>query len=201
VSDEKETEEICQKQLNFKKVKISKRKSASENQEMSGSIIEVKTQAQIETVAKLADVIWRRHYVGMITLEQVEYMLAHFQSVDAVRAHIAQGVEYALIDSGERVCGYLAVFPDREDAGMMLSKIYVDHASRHQGLGMLALDWVVRRARREHKTFIWLTVNKLNTESIEWYQKNGFVIESELLADIGQGFVMDDYKMVKRLDA
>ena len=42
---------------------------------------------------------------------------------------------------------------------------------------------------------MWLTVNKGNENAIAAYLKLGFVRSGELLTDIGNGYVMDDYTM------
>ena len=44
-------------------------------------------------------------------------------------------------------------------------------------------------------SFIWLTVNKKNTNSISAYQKMGYKIIEEIVTDIGEGYVMDDFKI------
>jgi alpha-L-arabinofuranosidase len=48
---------------------------------------------------------------------------------------------------------------------------------------------------------LWLTVNKNNAGSIAFYQWCEFVIAEPMVTDIGGGFVMDDYRMVKRVEA
>ena len=42
---------------------------------------------------------------------------------------------------------------------------------------------------------IWLTCNRHNTNSHEVYKHLGFVTVREEKADIGEGFVMDDFIM------
>ena len=49
-------------------------------------------------------------------------------------------------------------------------------------------------------TSIYLTVNKQNTVPIKVYQKFGFIIKEAIIIDIGNGFVMDDYIIEKKLD-
>ena len=44
---------------------------------------------------------------------------------------------------------------------------------------------------------IWLTVNKYNTAAIKAYKKMGFINIAAITQDIGNGFIMDDYKMEK----
>ena len=53
------------------------------------------------------------------------------------------------------------------------------------------------RARALGAHEVWLQVNKRNARAIAAYVKAGFHIASEAVADIGHGFVMDDYFMAK----
>jgi ribosomal protein S18 acetylase RimI-like enzyme len=46
-----------------------------------------------------------------------------------------------------------------------------------------------------------LTVNKRNTRAIAAYRRNGFTVLEAVVADIGGGFVMDDFLMSKHLMA
>ena len=48
---------------------------------------------------------------------------------------------------------------------------------------------------KKGKDYVYLTVNKNNKTAIRAYEKNGFVITTSVVTDIGQGFVMDDYIM------
>ncbi|MDB6006010.1 MAG: Ribosomal protein acetylase RimI, partial [Prosthecobacter sp.] len=44
-----------------------------------------------------------------------------------------------------------------------------------------------------------LFVNKHNISAIRAYQRAGFAFEKDVITEIGGGFVMDDYVMVKML--
>jgi RimJ/RimL family protein N-acetyltransferase len=47
---------------------------------------------------------------------------------------------------------------------------------------------------------IWLTVNRFNENTIKVYEKKGFIKTRTQVADIGNGFVMDDYIMEKTIE-
>ena len=52
------------------------------------------------------------------------------------------------------------------------------------------MDWAL--ANQSNR--IILNVNK-NNSAVQFYQKVGFTIMEELILDIGEGYVMDDYVM------
>lgn len=156
-------------------------------------------EALISRVADLADTIWREHYTPIIGAAQVEYMLAAFQSEHAIREQIERGYEYYLASIQNADCGYLAVVPAPAEACLMISKIYVRRGSRGRGLGGRLLAVAEDICRERGLRTMWLTVNKYNNGSISWYQKNGFQTTDSIVQDIGEGFVMDDYVMVKQV--
>ena len=79
----------------------------------------------------------------------------------------------------------------------MISKIYVDVDFRGNNLGTELLNFTISKSKEEHFKTIWLTVNKNNTKSIEWYKQKGFEIKEAVVFDIGNGFIMDDYLLEK----
>ena len=61
------------------------------------------------------------------------------------------------------------------------------------------MQFIEDKAKKYHCKIIRLTVNKNNTNSISAYEKLGFINKGGVVKDIGNGFVMDDYKMEKTL--
>ena len=156
----------------------------------------VETPAQIAAVAALARETWTQHYVPLIGAAQVEYMLARFQSTEAIARQIAaEGYEYYLAPAA----GYLALVPDRARQSAMLSKIYVRSSRRGTGVGRALVEFAEKRAAELGGAELWLTVNKHNAGSIAFYEKMGFCKTEALVTDIGGGFVMDDWRMAKRI--
>lgn len=158
-------------------------------------IKQVVSSSDIEITAHLAHKIWNLHYVPIIGQEQVDYMLDKFQNAEAMKQQIENGYEYFIIYHQTYPSGYLALLPDMSKKNLMISKIYVDSGFRGLNLGTQLLDFSIENAKTKGLNMIWLTVNKNNTKSIEWYQKKGFLIKENLRIDIGNGFIMDDYRM------
>ena len=160
-------------------------------------IREVLDSNSIDEVVKLADEIWREHYTSIIGEDQVNYMLATFQSASAIQDQMDQGAYYYLIQYQGSPCGYFSYY--LEEDSLFLSKIYVASGLRGTGLGRYAMDFIENQAVKEQRTGITLTVNKNNANTISAYKKMGFEIQEAVVMDIGNGFVMDDYKMIKIL--
>jgi len=156
-------------------------------------IAPVTTRAQIAALARLAAAIWNEHYVAIIGQAQVDYMLDKFQSPPAIASQIEGGYEYYLASVAGRPAGYIGLVPDEPQGKLLLSKIYVARERRGSGLGARLLEYTLGRAAEIGAGSVWLTVNKYNARSIEWYRRRGFGVVDEVKTDIGNGYYMDDY--------
>ncbi|NWF98279.1 MAG: GNAT family N-acetyltransferase [Nitrospirae bacterium] len=160
------------------------------------TITEVTTREHISIIEKLAYEIWTEHYIPIIGIEQVEYMLEKYQSNSAIFSQIKdEGYMYFLMENEKQAVGYIAVLPGKD--GLFLSKFYVHSSYRKRGIGKKALDFIEQLARNMNLKKIYLTVNKNNKTAITVYEKLGFINTGSIITDIGNGFVMDDYKMEK----
>jgi diamine N-acetyltransferase len=161
--------------------------------------MEVRTAQAIDTVACLAGVIWREHYVPITGSAQVEYMLLHFQSASAIAGQILGGMRYFLIKEADLPMGYLSVQYQPQTQELFLSKLYLLKEKRGLGYGRAALDFVRSLAEQAGARAITLTVNKRNTPALQAYLRYGFENAGPVVKDIGGGFFMDDYRMVIKL--
>ena len=159
----------------------------------------VTDEEEIATVSALAEEIWREHYPSIISNEQIVYMLECFQSKAAIRQQIDDGYHYALMHADSEPAGYLAVNVDPAEKALFISKIYLCREMRGRGGGYAASKYITRLAQGKGCSRIWLTVNRMNRIAIRAYERWGFRITGEVVADIGEGFVMDDYRMEKQL--
>jgi ribosomal protein S18 acetylase RimI-like enzyme len=159
--------------------------------------IPVTTNDQMSLVESLAREIWTEHYTPIIGKLQVDYMLDRFQSRQAIADQIKTGVLYFLIQADDAFIGYLAVQPKNDE--LFLSKIYVRSSLQRKGYGRKAVQFVELLAKERNLGKVVLTVNKNNVTSIKAYEKMGFKNAGSLIQDIGNGYVMDDYKMEKEV--
>lgn len=166
---------------------------------MEHMITRVDTTEDIVTVAKLAAEIWHEYYIAIISIEQIDYMVDKYQSARAITKQIhQQGYEYYFIHSPDTtIVGYMSI--KEEDEKLLLSKFYINKAHRGHGYASEAIAFLEELCRERHIGQIWLTVNRHNTASIAVYEKKGFKIVREEVADIGNDFVMDDYIMEKEI--
>jgi hypothetical protein len=75
-----------------------------------------------------------------------------------------------------------------------MNKFYIQTKGQNKGAGSEVFkQWEAKTNPKE----VALQVNRRNYKSINFYFKNGFVIKEVADFDIGQGYSMDDFIMVK----
>jgi ribosomal protein S18 acetylase RimI-like enzyme len=158
------------------------------------------SEENLTAIAKLAGVIWRSHYPGIISAEQIEYMLGKMYSLETLREDIrARGICYERLLVGNEFAGFAAYGPADQPKLFKLHKIYLHPDSQGKGFGSLLLRHCEREVSKLGADRLMLTVNKRNAKAIAAYERNGFAITDSIVMDIGGGFVMDDYVMIKEL--
>lgn len=163
------------------------------------NFLRVSQPSEIETVARLAKEIWEAHYTTVIGHAQVVYMLEKFQSVVAISGQISEGYEYYITEHEGRHGGYFSIILNPAELSMQLSKIYVLPKVQGKGIGKTIVEFIVKRCVDLGAKELWLTVNRNNTNSIAFYEKMGFRKSDDIVIEIGDGFVMDDYRMAKKI--
>ncbi len=161
--------------------------------------VKVKSRNDINLVAALAREIWTEYYTPIIGGAQVEYMLENFQSEAAIAKNLGEGYHYRYyilrLDGAD--VGYLAF--TMENGGLFLSKIYIKKELRGSGLFAQTVDFLKGFCEKYDLFKIWLTVNRNNSGAIAAYESLGFKKEREQVTDIGGGFFMDDFVMIKNV--
>lgn len=155
------------------------------------------TGEHFKTIEILANTIWREHYIPIIGKPQVDYMLDKFQSAKTIEQQVSEGYQYYMLMFENEYVGYLSI--KKENQNLFLSKLYILKSERGKGFGKTAMLFIENEAKNLGCNSISLTVNKGNINSINTYENLGFENLGDILIDIGNGFVMDDFKMWKQL--
>lgn len=157
--------------------------------------------ADIEVIRALADRTWRQCYPGIISIEQIDYMLDWMYSEEKIRSEmVSESIDYLLAELAEPA-GFAAFGPEEEDGEIFLHKLYIDPARQRLGIGSALLREAITRSAATGATSLSLRVNRANAPAIRAYEKHGFVTVRELCSDIGGGFVMDDFVMTRELES
>ena len=154
----------------------------------------------LEPVARLAREIWYLHYPGIITVNQIDYMLAQRYQPESIGSQVETGEAWwDKIEVGSTVAGFAGYEPGSAANSVKLDKLYVHPRWQGCGFGYALVQNVEARSREKGYSDLYLQVNKGNTASIAFYRRAGFTVTDSVRVDIGHGYVMDDFVMSKRL--
>ena len=155
--------------------------------------VKCETDHKLRRTAEMAIDIWHECFEGVISDEQIDYMLENFQSFASIKKQVgSENYEYFnFVLDGTRI-GYFAVAA-QPDNTMMLSKLYMYKEYRGNGYAKKAFEFIKDLARQKGCKSIWLTVNRHNYGAMKVYEAFGMKVIREQVTDIGNGFVMDDY--------
>jgi ribosomal protein S18 acetylase RimI-like enzyme len=156
------------------------------------------TPPDVPAIAALAREIWQATYPGIITQEQIDFMLeqryGHERLYDDLE-DLHKWLDQAFVD-GRRI-GF--AFSEIYKGEFKLDKLYIHPDVQRRGVGGQLIANVAERAKREGYPCVILQVNKRNVNAINSYKKYGFAVREATVDDIGHGYVMDDYVMEKKL--
>jgi diamine N-acetyltransferase len=150
------------------------------------------TLPDIEQLQSLAREIWTTCYPGILSDNQIEYMLGRMYSAKNIGEEITSGTIWEIIRFDNEPIGFLALTCTKNKY-IKLDKLYLKSSSHGKGFGQESLNYVKGLAKKNDFPYVYLTVNKQNTKAIKAYEKAGFVRTEAVVTDIGGGFVMDDY--------
>ncbi|MCE1169803.1 GNAT family N-acetyltransferase [Azovibrio restrictus] len=162
--------------------------------------IEIKpvTPPDVPAIAALAREIWQATYPGIITQEQIDFMLEQRYGHERLYDDLEDAdkwLDQAFV-AGRRI-GF--AFSELYKGEFKLDKLYIHPDLQRQGVGGALIAHVAARAKKLGYPCVILAVNKRNEKAIASYRKYGFSVRETVVADIGGGFVMDDFIMEKPL--
>jgi len=152
----------------------------------------------ILTIQALAHRTWPHTFGGILSAEQITYMLEWMYSPAALEDQMARGHQFFLAQTpGGEPLGY-ASWQDLGGARARLHKIYVVPEAQGTGAGRALMEAVETAARAAGCTALELNVNREN-RAADFYERGGFQTVRTKDIDIGNGYWMNDWVMEKAL--
>lgn len=144
-------------------------------------------------IQRIAHQTWPSTFAGILSSEQISYMLNWMYALPMLESQVEQGHEFLVAEEEGKAIGF-AGFELNHLASRMskLHKLYLLPSSQGKGVGKALLLEVAKRARVSGQKSLVLNVNKYNKKAIDFYRALGFVTIRQEVNDIGQGYVMDD---------
>ena len=159
--------------------------------------IKTATINDIPLILELTKKIWPATYILIIGKEQVEYMLSRFYAPEVLEEQMTKGGHHFILC----YCGELpvafAAYSFLQPESVKLHKIYLLPEQQGKGIGKYIIEQIALRISEGGATSLVLNVNRYNTPAIVFYEKNGFRLFREEDIDIGNGYFMNDYVLIR----
>jgi len=154
------------------------------------------TITDIPIIQEIAYKTWPVAYGQILSTAQLDYMLEMMYSSETLNENITNKGHLFLLAKGSSSCLGFASCEHRylDKNTTRLHKLYLLPEAQGKGIGKLLLDEVIFLAKENHSEKLSLNVNKFNKAFI-FYKKMGFEIVAEEDLEIGNGYLMEDYKM------
>ena len=155
------------------------------------------TVKDIPLIQDLAKRSWENAYADILSVEQMEYMLAEMYSETEITNHFQNPYyHYYLIqdENNSSFEGFIGYEHHYEDQTTKLHRIYLVPESKGKGFGKEALQFLNLKVAENGDERIILNVNKYNAAR-NFYESQGYNVFGEGAFDIGKGFIMDDFLM------
>lgn len=159
--------------------------------------VRIATLDDAARIREIAEITWPVTYSSIISPEQIDFMLNWMYDTTTISNAINSSTQdfIVLIKNGE-IIGFSGIEHNYENQLITrIHKLYVLPDKQGLGCGKALLNFVISEAEKNASTMLHLNVNKQNP-AVQFYLKCGFKIDKEVVLDIGNGFVMDDYEMV-----
>ncbi|MCD8043132.1 MAG: GNAT family N-acetyltransferase [Tannerellaceae bacterium] len=158
------------------------------------------TRYYIPVIQEISNDVWPETFSDILSPEQIRYMMDMMYSTGSLIRQIEeQGHHYLLVKEGDSWLGYLSYELNyKGKPWMKIHKIYVLPTAQGKGVGRFFIEEAAQIASAAGMEEISLNVNRFN-KAIDFYQKVGFEIYGSEDIDIGNGFLMEDYIMNRKL--
>lgn len=150
----------------------------------------------IPVIRELAIKTWNQHYPGIISQEQIDYMLENLHSFESLNEQMKKAIEFSIALVNNIPAGFGAI-SSTDQKNYFLHKLYVLKELKIKGLGTGLFNFIIND--KQGMEYLRLQVNRKNYTAINFYFGKGFTIEEVKDFDIGNGFSMDDFVMVKKM--
>lgn len=154
------------------------------------------TIKDIPVIQDLAKKSWSVHYQGIISDDQITYMLDKMYSTEELTSHFnnTDYHYYIITDLLGKHFGFMGFEHHYEDNTTKLHRIYLIPEAKGKGYGKKAIQHLKDLVKKAQNKRIILNVNKAN-KAKDFYESQGFNIYDTTILQIGNGYVMDDYLM------
>lgn len=158
------------------------------------------TKEHLFIIQALSDKIWPHTFQDILTKEQIEYMMEMMYSTSSLEKQMDElNHHYLLVEDAGKYVGYTSYELNyKGTATTKIHKIYILPSIQGKGTGRFLIETIGDIARKNGNNILSLNVNRFN-KALDFYKRIGFDVISHEDIDIGNGFLMEDFVLNKKL--
>lgn len=149
-------------------------------------------------IMELAEKIWWPTYTGVISEEQIRFMLDDMYSAESLTKQMESGTEFIIAERENTPTGFAAYAQsDTDKLIVKIHKLYILPSEQGKGTGNKFIEHISDSAKKLGINTIELNVNRGNN-ALNFYLKSGFTVFQSVDIPYYQ-FILNDYVMRKSL--
>jgi ribosomal protein S18 acetylase RimI-like enzyme len=153
----------------------------------------------IPSIQKIAFDTWPSAYGDILEPAQIDYMLDLMYNKHVLEQQMNASQTFLIIQDGEIDMAFVSFETDYDgQAQTKIHKIYISPAAQGKGLGKILIEETENEAIKKRNNKLLLNVNRQNKARF-FYEKLGFKIAYTEDIEIGNGYLMNDFVMVKEI--
>ncbi len=159
------------------------------------------SQEDYKIIYSIAAITWDHAYKSILSEAQLDYMMEMMYSPKSFTEQLSiKGHHFIIASLAGKEMGFASYELNYRHGITKLHKLYVLPEAQGSGMGYALITAVENAARANGNDKVTLNVNRFN-KAIYFYQKNGYINTGEEDVQIGSGYVMEDYIMLKTFNS
>jgi len=150
-------------------------------------------ESDLETIHFLAEEIWWNTYKGILSDEQISFMLQDMYSLEALRTQLRENTLFILAEENNEAQAFASYSNNSKEKICKIHKLYIHPSQQGKGLGRKLLAFIENEAKGQKLDILELNVNSENP-AYNFYLKSGFEVFKEIDIPYHQ-YILNDYIM------
>ena len=151
-------------------------------------------------IQTIAHATWPVTYGQLLPAGQLEYMLDLIYNEEAIKQQMNLAQQFIIGYSSNEPLGFASIEKQfKSSSSMMIHKLYILPAFQGNGIGRIFLNYLTNLATQTGHSELTLKVFVRNQNAIRFYQHLGFHSIGEVVTEIGNGYTVKDYVMLREI--
>jgi len=163
-------------------------------------MIKIQPTDNYKAIQDIAGKTWPATYGAILSSEQIQYMFSMMYDLEALKNQAeTKNHHFIIAEEDGNFLGFASYEFDCHDKPITkIHKIYILPETQGSGIGKKLLYYISEKAKANNQDYLSLNVNRFN-DAIHFYNKMGFEKVGEEDINIGNGYLMEDFIMQKKL--